>query len=182
MSSRLLLITGPAGAGKSTVASEFASSRDERCVHLSLDSFRHMVKTGFIDPKYGWSDEVQVQLEIARANVASVAIRYLNTGYQVVVDDALFPDWEAVGLEPWRRVMAPIEVDLVALMPTWEVVLTRDKGRAAHQQIPDEMLRIIFDDMVGWRERSDVLVVDNSVMSVGETVVEIERLVSGRQD
>jgi chloramphenicol 3-O-phosphotransferase len=177
VSSRLLLITGPAGAGKTTVASEWASSRDERCVHLSLDSFRHMVKTGFIDPKYGWNDEVQVQLDIARANVASVATRYLNTGYQVVVDDALFPDWEAVGLGPWRRVMAPMEVDLVALMPDWEVVFARDKGRAASQQIPDEMLRTIYDDMAGWRERSDVAVIDNSAMSVGETVAEIERLV-----
>jgi chloramphenicol 3-O-phosphotransferase len=177
VSSRLLLITGPAGAGKTTVASEWASSRDERCVHLSLDSFRHMVKTGFIDPKYGWNDEVQVQLDIARANVASVATRYLNTGYQVVVGDALFPDWEAVGLGPWRRVMAPIEVDLVALMPDWEVVFARDKGRAASQQIPDEMLRTIYDDMAGWRERSDVAVIDNSAMSVGETVAEIERLV-----
>jgi chloramphenicol 3-O-phosphotransferase len=178
MNPRVLLITGPAGAGKTTVAEEWATSGDERRVHLSLDSFRHMVKTGFIDPKYGWNDEVQVQLDIARANVASVAARYLNTGYQVVVDDALFPNWEAVGLGPWRRVMAPIEVDLVALMPDWEVVLSRDKGRAAHQQIPDEMLRTIYDDMAGWHERSDVAVIDNSVMPVGETVAEIERLTS----
>jgi len=109
-----------------------------------------MVKTGFLDPKYGWSDEVQWQFEIARANAASVAARYLNTGYQVVVDDVVFPNWEVAGLGPWRRVMAPIEVDLVALMPDWEVVVARDKGRAADQQIPDEMLRTIYDDMAGW--------------------------------
>ena len=68
-------------------------------------------------------------------------------------------------------------MDVVALMPDWEVVLARDKGRAASLQIPDEMLRTIYDDMAGWRERSDVAVIDNSVMSVGETVAEIERLV-----
>ena len=158
------------------MASEWASSGDERCVHLSLDSFRHMVKTGFIDPKYGWNYEVHVQLDIARANVASVVSRYLYTGYQVVVGDALFPDWETLGLGPWRRVMAPIEVDVVALMPDWEVVLARDKGRAASLQIPDEMRRTIYDDMAGWSERSDVAVIDNSVMSVGETVAEIARL------
>ena len=90
--------------------------------------------------------------------------------------DALFPDWETVGLGPWRRVMAPIEVDVVALMPDWEVVLARDKGRAASLQIPDEMRRTIYDDMAGWSERSDVAVIDNSVMSVGETVAEIARL------
>jgi hypothetical protein len=40
------------------------------------------------------------------------------------------------------------------------------------------MLRTIYDDMAGWRERSDVSVIDNSVMSIGGTVAEIERLAS----
>jgi hypothetical protein len=52
----------------------------------------------------------------------------LYTGYQVVVDDTLFSDWERVGLGPWHRVMAQIEVDLVALMPDWEVALARVKA------------------------------------------------------
>ncbi len=78
---------------------------------LSLDSFHNMVKSGFIYPKKGWSDEVQQQLDTARANVASIATQYLYTGYQVVVDDTLFSDWEAAGLGSWHRVMAQVEVD-----------------------------------------------------------------------
>jgi hypothetical protein len=43
------------------------------------------------------------------------------------MDDTLFSDWEAVGFGPWHRVMAQIEVDLVALMSDWEVALARVK-------------------------------------------------------
>ena len=39
MPARLLLITGPAGAGKTTVAREWASTRSSASVHLQLDTF-----------------------------------------------------------------------------------------------------------------------------------------------
>ena len=43
------------------------------------------------------------------------------------MDDTLFSDWEAVVFGPWHRVMAQIEVDLVALMSDWEVALAHVK-------------------------------------------------------
>ncbi|MCZ6539806.1 MAG: hypothetical protein O6922_08290 [Chloroflexi bacterium] len=38
------------------------------------------------------------------------------------------------------------------------------------------MLRKIYDDMAGWSDRPDVPVIDNSTLSIGETVAEIGRL------
>jgi len=48
-----LLITGPAAAGKTTVAGAWAETRRDMCAHLSLDSFRLLIKSGYHDPRAG---------------------------------------------------------------------------------------------------------------------------------
>ena len=136
------------------------------------------MKAGFQDPRDGWNDETQRQLDIARANVAAVAANYLVSDFEVVIDDVVFPNWEPVGLQPWVKAFSPIEVKLIALIPSWEVVIERNSVRSKPYQLPEKMLRTIYDDMAAWRERSDVSVIDNSGLSVADTVTEIERLIS----
>jgi len=171
-----LLITGPAGAGKTKTADAWACSRQERCAHLSLDSFRLLVKSGYQDPRLGWNDEAQRQLDIARTNVAVVATKFVESGISCVIDDAVFPNWDPVGLEQWKHAFEPIGIDLVVLLPQWGVISDRNAARNETDRIPQEMLRKIYDDMAGWRDRPDVPVVDNSNLSIAETVDEIARL------
>jgi chloramphenicol 3-O-phosphotransferase len=175
---RVLLITGPSGAGKSTVAEEWANAHGENAVQLSLDSFREFVKSGFRDPGNGWNDETQRQLDLARANIAAVASNYSEADFQVVVDDAVFPNWDEVGIERWREALSPLEIDLVALLPSWDAVLERNAARASDRKLPEAMLRTIYDDMSGWRRYSDVNVIDNSEFTVAQTLAEIERLLT----
>lgn len=176
MVQRVLLITGPAGAGKSTVAEQWAATRKSRCAHLSLDSFRLLVKSGYHDPRSGWNDEAQRQLDIARSNVAAVATRFIESDIDCVIDDVVFPDWESVGFERWERALAPIRVKLIALMPRWAVIEDRNAERENSDPLPVDMLQTIYDDMAGWRERSEVSVIDNTDLGVEETVAEIERI------
>jgi predicted kinase len=177
MNSRLLMITGPAGAGKSTAAREWAYSRNTGCAQLSLDMFRELVKSGYEDPRLGWNDETQRQLDLARSNMAAATINYLGSGFQVVIDDAVFPDWESVSLDGWREILPGITIDLVVLMPDWNVVLERNREREQERLVPEDVLRQIYDDMSGWRGSPGVSVIDNSTMTVREVVGEIERLV-----
>ena len=176
MRAQILLITGPAGAGKTAVADAFAGTRGDKCAHLSLDSFRLMIKSGYHDPRLGWNDEAQRQLDIARSNVASAAARFIESGISCVIDDAVFPDWEPVGLDRWKRALEPTDFDLIAIIPHWDVVRDRNAARDEIDRIPGEMLRKIYDDMAVWRDRPDVPVIDNSMLSVSETVAEIARL------
>ena len=175
-SGHILLITGPAAAGKTTVADAWAKTRGEPCAHLSLDSFRLMIKSGYHDPRTGWNDEGQRQLDMARSNVASVAIRFVESGISCVIDDVVFPNWEASGLDRWKRAFEPVELDFVAIIPQWNVILDRNAARDEAEKIPLEMLRRIYDDMAGWNDRPDVPVVDNSVLSTAETISAIARL------
>ncbi|MDP6667435.1 MAG: AAA family ATPase [Dehalococcoidia bacterium] len=176
LSRRILLITGPAGAGKSTVADDWAKTRDGRCAHLSLDAFRLLVKSGYHDPRPGWNDEAQRQLDIARSNVAAVVIGFVESGIDCVIDDAVFPNWEQAGIDRWKRALGDIEIDLVALLPQWPVIRDRNDARDDVDRLPRDMLRKIYDDMAGWREQTRVPVIDSSDLSVPETVAEIERL------
>jgi hypothetical protein len=136
-----------------------------------------MVKSGFEDPRHGWNDETQRQLDIARSNVAAVAANYLISEIGVVIDDAVFPNWQEAGLEPWVQAFSPIEVKLVALIPSWDVVLDRNNPRAVADRIPEEMLKTIYNDMLGWREIPDVQIIDNSNLSIAESITELERLI-----
>ncbi len=176
MPSQILLITGPAGAGKTMVASTWARTRDEKCAHLSLDSFRLLVKSGYHDPRLGWNDEGQRQLDIARSNVASVATKFVESGIGCVIDDSVFPNWEPVGIERWKRALGPVDIDLIAIIPQWGVIHERNAARDETDRIPQGMLRKIYDDMAGWSDRLDVPVIDNSTLSIDQTVAEIERL------
>jgi len=176
-SDRILLITGPAGAGKSSVAEAWAASRDFACAQLSLDTFREFVKAGYHDPRNGWNDEAQRQLDLARSNMAAVTIIYLRSGVQVVIDDAVFPNWDTGGLDGWNEALPGVSIDLVVLMPDWNVVLERNGGRDGQRRVPEDVLRIIYDDMAGWRDKAGVSVIDNSGMTIAETVAAVERVV-----
>lgn len=175
---RILLISGPVGAGKTTVASEWASANDTESIHLSLDSFREFVKSGYRNPELGWNDETQRQLDLARSNVSAVAINSANAGFRVVIDDAVFPSWEVVGIDRWREALSPFEIDLVVLLPSWNAVFERNAARGSDRKLPEKMLRTIYDDMSEWRGNPDASVIDNSDLTVAQTLVEIERVLN----
>jgi len=178
MNSSVLLISGPAGSGKSTVADAWAHASKQPCAHLQLDDFRQLLKSGYIDPRSGWNDQAQDQLDLARENVSSVAKKFLRENCDVVIDDVAFPNWEASGLDRWKKSLAPLDVQLIVLFPEWETVRQRNTERPAGDRLPEKMLRTIYDDMAGWRDRAGLIVIDNSNLSREETVAEIGRRLS----
>jgi hypothetical protein len=101
----------------------------------------------------------------------------LISDFEVVIDDVVFPNWEPAGLQHLVEVFSPNEVKLIALIPSWGVVVERNSARGERYRLPEKMLRTIYDDMSAWRERGDVLVIDNSELSVAETIAEMERLI-----
>ena len=135
------------------------------------------MKAGYHDPRNGWNDEAQRQLDLARSNMAAATMNYLSADIQVVIDDAVFPKWDSAGIDGWNKALSGVAINLVVLMPDWSVVLERNSGRDGQRFVPEDVLRIIYDDMAVWREKPDVPTIDNSNLSVAETIDEIERLI-----
>jgi predicted ABC-type ATPase len=121
--SGLILVTGPPGAGKSTVASALAA-RFDPSVLVSGDSFFGFLATGAVAP---WRPESQAQNEVVTEASALAAGRFARE-YTTVFDGMVGP-WflptfaAATGLD---------RLDYVIILPSVDRCLTRVATRRDH--------------------------------------------------
>jgi cytidylate kinase len=85
--SSLLVVTGPPGAGKSTVA-RILADRYESSVLVVGDAFFQFLARGSIQP---WFPEANEQNEVVTRAAASAAGRYATGGYMTVFDGIVGP-------------------------------------------------------------------------------------------
>jgi predicted kinase len=174
MSPFLLLVTGPAGAGKTTAAAAWAASQQQPTVHFSLDDVRDFVKSGYANPEDGWTAEAQRQYELARTACCTLARLYITAGFNCVVDDVIFPRWQQVSYEAWRPDLEGIPHQMVVLLPDFAGLPDRNRGRRGHRELTVKTLRTIYDMMLPWREQDEFAVINTSDMSIEETVQVIQ--------
>jgi len=110
-----------------------------------------------------------------------MARRYADRRVRFIVDDAIFPNWEALGEEPWRNALQGVTYTLLVLLPSFDAVRERNRLREGQRRLREETLQTIYNDMQGWRER-DVAQIDNTGLTVAETATLIERNLHGTSD
>ncbi|KUF14144.1 Pro-rich N-terminal domain-containing protein [Streptomyces silvensis] len=162
-----VLLIGPAGAGKTSVAKFWAEHRRVPTAHISLDDVREWVRSGFADPQSGWNDHSEAQYRLARRTCGFAARNFLANGISCVLDDAVFPDRPVVGLGGWKRHVGPGLLPVV-LLPGLEVVLERNSQRSGNRRLTDEEVARIHGRMAGWYG-SGLPIIDNSQLDVPAT-------------
>ncbi|MFD9972223.1 Pro-rich N-terminal domain-containing protein [Streptomyces sp. NPDC059017] len=162
-----VLLIGPAGAGKTTVARHWAQRRRVPTAHISLDDVREWVCSGFADPQTGWNDQSEAQYRLARRTCGFAARNFLANGISCILDDAVFPDRPVVGLGGWKRHVGPGLLPVV-LLPGLDVVLERNAERSGNRRLSDEEVAGIHGRMAGWYG-SGLPIIDNSQCDVETT-------------
>ncbi|MYS44594.1 AAA family ATPase, partial [Streptomyces sp. SID5998] len=162
-----VLLIGPAGAGKTSVAKHWAEHRRVPTAHISLDDVREWVRSGFANPQSGWNDNSEAQYRLARRTCGFAARNFLANGISCILDDAVFPDRPVVGLGGWKRHVGPGLLPVV-LLPGLDVVLERNAERSGNRRLTDEEVARIHGRMAGWYG-SGLPIIDNSQLDIPTT-------------
>lgn len=121
----LIVVTGPPGAGKSTVAAVLAA-RFERSVLVGGDAFFDFLAAGAVEP---WLPEAAAQNEVAIRAAAAATGAFVAGGYRTVFDGIVGP-WF---LPTFAAAVGVDTLDYVLLLPSLERCLERVAGRPDHE-------------------------------------------------
>lgn len=161
MAAPLIILTGPPGAGKTTVAAYVAAAFD-LAVHLHGDDFWAVIKQGGVAP---YEPESQRQNEVVVSAIAAAAAVYAAGGYTVVVDGIIGP-WF---LERFRTgVPRNVQLHYIVLRPTIDVARSRAIGRT--EGLVDETpIRHMYEEFASRLGSLESHVIDSSTLTPEET-------------
>lgn len=166
----IFFVTGPPGAGKSTLCSELLS-RFELGLHIPVDDMRQWVVSGLHD-SVEWTDETERQFQISEAATCDVAKRYQAAGFAVAVDHCRnIPRLNKL----IEQELEHIKVVKVAVLPGLETNLDRNRLRTNKTFDPVVLEPIITEVSHSMREhdKEGWIVLDSSVQSPQELATEL---------
>lgn len=125
--SEVVIISGPPGSGKTTLALALASSWHSKAVHLHTDEFYGAIKTGMVQP---WEPESQTQNGVVMDVIAASSLAYAKGGYTTFAEGVI---------GPWFLSHFQLEVPThyIVLLPSLEVTFSRLRARNSDFQDED---------------------------------------------
>lgn len=135
----IYILTGPAGVGKNTIASEFAKQKT-KCVVIDVDLVRWMV----VQPhKAPWEGEEGHEQQILGVKNTCLLIKsFINEGYDVIVTDWLSN--ETANL--YKDLLKSHNPQIILLLPTFQEIQNRNKKRPP--RISDKEIKMTYDKQV----------------------------------
>lgn len=158
----LYIITGPAGAGKSTISRKIAESKS-KSVLIEGDDIYHQVVGGYVQAwKQGNNLDIFWKICIDMIDI------YLSNGYTVVFNYIVNPE----NIKALQDKFKEYKIKFIILITDEETLLSRDKERPKDCQMGERCLTLLNDFKNKNYNKNNFL--DTSNLSVNETLEEIE--------
>jgi chloramphenicol 3-O-phosphotransferase len=172
---QVLILSGPAGSGKSSIAQQFCEMLP-RSVHIKVEPLRDRAYSVLVaQPMAAGGHETGAKAEVwsgkteeAREQAADLAAAYIHTGYHVIIDDVIEAPTE---LKLYQDGLTELDVRIVTLMPSLEELERRDKMRPVEAQAGSRIKEFHANMVRQLSTHSSVL--DTSHETVQETVQRI---------
>lgn len=159
----LYIITGPAGAGKSTISRKIAESKS-KSVLIEGDDIYHQVVGGYVQAwKQGNNLDIFWKICIDMIDI------YLSNGYTVVFNYIVNPE----NIKALQDKFKEYKIKFIILITDEETLLSRDKERPKDCQMGERCLTLLNDFKNKNYNKNNFL--DTSNLSVNETLEEIEK-------
>jgi chloramphenicol 3-O-phosphotransferase len=127
-SGSLLVLSGPPGSGKTTVARTLAETADRPTVHLATDLFYVAIRKGFVQP---FLPEAARQNEVVIDVIVAAMTGYASGGYDVIVDGIVGP-WSLPRFVSGAR-RGGLDLSFVVLRPTFDETFARAVARVGKE-------------------------------------------------
>ncbi len=158
------LITGPAGAGKSTVSRSLAEKFEKSAV-VNVDSLRNSIIGGRVKP-WPHSEEVDRQMALAAKNACLLANNFLDSGFSVIIDDVIGKKL----LNQYKDFFPNIKIFL--LLPSVDTLLSRFDNRGDDAELR-KRTEDLHEKFTSRKDELDWQVVDSSNQTVEDTADQI---------
>lgn len=161
--SKLYIITGPAGVGKSTISKKIAESL-EKSVLLEGDDFYHQVVGSYV-PAWKDGNHLDVFWKVCIDTIKT----YLDNGYDVVFNYIISKD----KFLELKEIFSSYEMKFILLMVNEETIVKRDKLRPIDCQMGERSIILLnsfkkYDFPENFILYTDDLSVDNVVVKIME--------------
>ena len=170
MSKTLIIVTGPPGAGKSTV-SRLLAPNFSLCVNLHADDFWGYIHSGFIEP---WLEEAHDQNRTVIGAVLESAQAFSEGGFTVILDGILGP-WFVEEFK--KKFLTKFDqVHYFVLRPDYDETVARAISRGDGALVNLSPVDHMYGEFQNL-EAFEKYVIDNSTMSAEETAKHLASLV-----
>ena len=112
-----VLLTGPAGAGKSSAAALWASRGNSPRAFVDVDSLRLLIRAGAALPEHGWTQETQRQWNIGTDLCVAMARVYKRYDVDCIVD--VYAPPTRAPTDGYTDITAELDLRRVILFPPW---------------------------------------------------------------
>lgn len=158
----LYIITGPAGAGKSTISKKIAENKS-KSVLIEGDGIYHQVVSGYVQAwKQGNHLDIFWKICIDMIDI------YLSNGYTVVFNYIVNPE----NIKALQDKFKEYKIKFIILITDERTLLSRDKERPKDCQMGERCLTLLNNFKNKNYNKNNFL--DTSNLSVNETLEEIE--------
>lgn len=138
MSQFVLALTGPPGAGKTSVGSQVAK-RLARCAALDADAVKHMIVSGFYTDASMPEGGGFTEWELLGDSIGVLAANFADKGCDVVISGYID---EAA----WAKIEAHISIThRILLLPELDMVIARDSRRPTETTMGEASVRKHYD-------------------------------------
>lgn len=165
MSSKLILITGPTGSGKSTLSLALAKKLGH-CVYLDIDHVKHMIVSGFSFTTRENGEKVwhYSEWKLVGETIGFLCQNFLKNGFDIIVGGYMHE-------EGWRQLEKQvIPTHKFLLMPSKETIKFRDVERDSKYTMGDDAIQEHFDYINQKEVFKDFAVIDSTDQTVDQTL------------